>query len=134
MTVLLFAINLSITLIIKFSTGGIQMTSFASFFTEITAQEAKKCLEVAEGFILFIGRPSCPYCRRFEPKLTQVAKDNQLTVYFVDSEAADSDIQDLRTAYNVSTVPGLLVAKAGHVKVVCDSSLSEEAILDFIKN
>ena len=71
------------------------MTSFASFFTEITAQEAKKCLEVAEGFILFIGRPSCPYCRRFEPKLTQVAKDNQLTVYFVNSEAADSDIQDL---------------------------------------
>ena len=80
MTVLLFAINLSITSIIKFYTGGIQMTSFASFFTEITAQEAKKSLEVAEGFILFIGRPSCPYCRRFEPKLTQVAKDNQLTV------------------------------------------------------
>ena len=68
----------------------------------------------------------------FEPKLTQVAKDNQLTVHFLNSENQDSDTQELRTTYDVPTVPGLLVAKSGHVKVVCDSSLSEEAILDFI--
>lgn len=82
--------------------------------------------------LFFIGRPTCPYCRRFEPKLTQVAKDNQLTVHFLNSENQDSDTQELRTTYDVPTVPGLLVAKSGHVKVVCDSSLSEEAILDFI--
>lgn len=112
--------------------GGIVMTTFADYFTPISVKEANAQLQTADNFILFIGRPTCPYCRRFEPKLTQVAKDNQLTVHFLNSENQDSDTQELRTTYDVPTVPGLLVAKSGHVKVVCDSSLSEEAILDFI--
>lgn len=116
----------------KDNIGGIIMATFAEYFTPITAEEAEKQLQTADNFILFIGRPTCPYCRRFEPKLTQVAKDNQLTVHFLNSDNQDSAIQELRATYDVPTVPGLLVAKSGHVKVVCDSSLSEEAILDFI--
>ena len=71
-------------------------------------------------------------CRRFEPKLTQVAKDNDLTVYYLNSENQDSVTQDLRLTYNIPTVPALVVAKSGKVRVVCDSSLSEAVILDFI--
>ena len=41
-------------------------------------------------------------------------------------------VQAFREKYHVQTVPGLLVAQAGQVKVVCDSSLSQEAIADFI--
>lgn len=108
------------------------MTTFADYFTPISAKEANAQLQTADNFILFIGRPTSPYCRRFEPKLTQVVKDNQLTVHFINSENQDSDTQELRTTYDVPTVPGLLVAKSGHAKVICDSSLSEEAILDFI--
>nr|WP_205395873.1 thioredoxin domain-containing protein [Streptococcus lutetiensis] len=110
------------------------MTTFAEHFTNISVAAAKEQLQTADEFILFIGRPTCPFCQRFEPKLSHVAKDNQLDVYYINSEQVTAELEELRSSYKVATVPGLLVAKTGHVKVVCDSSLSEEAILDFIKN
>ena len=103
-------------------------------FKPVSAAQAQEKLTSGDKTILFIGRASCPYCQRFAPKLNRVASANQLTVYFLNSEdAADlAAIQDLRASYNVPTVPGLLVAEEGQVRVVCDSSLSEDAILAFI--
>ena len=76
------------------------MSNFASAFTPISVTTAKDKISSTDKFILFIGRPSCPYCQLFEPKL--------------------------------STVPALFVSENGTAKVVCDSSLSEDDILDFI--
>ena len=44
------------------------MSNFASAFTPISVSSAKKNIDTADKFILFIGRPSCPYCQLFEPK------------------------------------------------------------------
>lgn len=112
------------------------MSSFASAFTPVSSTQAQALLSSGEKAVLFIGRSSCPYCRLFEPKLTAVAQREGLSVAFLNSEdATDSKgIQELRSAYGVPTVPGLLVADKGEVKVVCDSSLSEEAITAFIAN
>lgn len=113
------------------------MTTFAdaiAAFQTVTAQEAQARIASGDKFTLFIGRSTCPYCQRFAPKLSQVAKTYGLPVAFLNSEDfSDFDhIQALRDQYGVRTVPGLLVAEAGKVKVVCDSSLSEAAIKDFI--
>ena len=40
--------------------GGIVMTTFADYFTPISAKEANAQLQTADNFILFIGRPTCP--------------------------------------------------------------------------
>lgn len=103
-------------------------------FVPVTARQAEVKISSEDKFILFIGRGSCPYCQRFAPKLNRVASENGLTVHFLNSEDSKdlAAIQVLRQRYQVPTVPGLLVAKKGQVRVVCDSSLSEEAILDFI--
>ena len=110
------------------------MSTFASAFTPITAVEAQEAIQQQGKFLLFVGRPSCPYCQRFEPKLTNVAKANSLKVNYLNSEDQSqlAEIQALRAQYDIPTVPGLLVAENGQVKVVCDSSLSEAAILAFI--
>lgn len=104
-----------------------------STFTKVSSDQAREGLS-SEDYILFIGRASCPFCNRFAPKLRAVADHHNLSVNFLDSDDfSDSGISILREHYQVPTVPGLLVAKNGQVKVVCDSSLSEDAILSIIQ-
>ncbi|MFC3932348.1 thioredoxin domain-containing protein [Streptococcus dentapri] len=105
-----------------------------SRFETISAVEARKRIDSKEKVILFIGRPTCPFCQRFAPKLDKVVAETGAKVVFLLSDDATQieAIQDLRNRYGVATVPGLLVAENGAVKVVCDSSLSEDDIKDFI--
>ena len=103
---------------------------------EISIKKAEELTEKEERFVLFLGRPTCPYCRKFAPKIGHVSREYAIPVYFINSENTDelASIQAYRNKYGVKTVPGLVVSKASSVKVVCDSSLSEEAILEFIQN
>lgn len=104
-------------------------------FKAVSPTEASELLSAKEGAILFLGRDTCPYCRRFAPKLATVAAAQNWTVYFLhtqDPVYSAQEIASLREQYHVPTVPGLLVAKASGVDVRCDSSLTEEEILAFV--
>lgn len=103
-------------------------------FKEVSPERARQLLEQKENGILYIGRETCPFCRRFVAKLSHVAVEHQLTVHYLHSQSPVYDaqaIQDLRADYNVPTVPGFLVSTASGVKVKCDSSMSEEEIFAF---
>lgn len=108
--------------------------TFAQVFTRITVAKAEELISTEKQAIIFVGRSSCPYCQRFEPKLTNVAKVTGKTIYFINSEDfSEMDvIQIFRHKHRIPTVPGLLVTNKGDIKVVCDSSLSEEEITAFI--
>lgn len=105
-----------------------------SAFEPITVATARERIEAGNKFILFIGRPSCPYCQRFAPKLANVAQAIGAKIAYINSEDFSQleDIQAFRRRYGIATVPGLFVAENATAKVVCDSSLPEEDIIDFI--
>ncbi|VGQ65273.1 bacteriocin transporter [Streptococcus pyogenes] len=103
-------------------------------FIPSSVAEVTSAIASGKDMIVFLGRSSCPYCRRFAPKLAQVATDNQKDVYFVDSEnAADAaELAAFCENYQLVTVPALLVSYDQHQRAVCDSSLTPDDILAFL--
>lgn len=103
-------------------------------FTAVTPAEAKELLQKKDGSILFIGRESCQYCRRFCKTLAQFAAEDNQTIYFLHSQIPDysaAEIADLRNQYQVVTVPGFLFATPDGVRVRCDSSMTIDDIRTF---
>ena len=56
------------------------------------------------------------------------------TIYYVDSaNFSDNLINSFREKYNIVTVPGFIVSKNREIEVRCDSSITENEILDMLK-
>ena len=96
-------------------------------FEKKSIKEVESLISSGEEVVLFIGRPTCPYCRRFAPKMNEARQA-------LNSEDVTqlNEIQSFRQKYGIPTVPGLLVAKDGEARVVCDSSISVEDIIAFV--
>ncbi|XJS11670.1 glutaredoxin family protein [Aerococcaceae bacterium WGS1372] len=104
-------------------------------FEEINAEEAEDKLQSVQGTVVFLGRPTCPFCRKFAPKLHEVSKNAEVDVYYVNSEKEGQEValSEFREKYGLATVPSLLVSAEDNVKVRSDSSMSTEEITSFIK-
>ena len=105
-----------------------------SLFTKILSNEADKLLSNENLAVVYIGRETCPYCRKFAKKLSGLVDEVNTTIYYVDSENfSDNEIASFRNKYNIVTVPGFIVSKNGEIEVRCDSSTPEDEILEMIK-
>lgn len=105
-------------------------------FTETTPEEAERLLEAKEGNIVYIGRETCPYCRKFVQKLSPLAEENKLHVHYVHTHHPDYEeqVNEIRDKYDVPTVPGLLYSsEAAGIVVKCDSSMDENEILEMVE-
>lgn len=104
-------------------------------FERVNANDAKERLENEQGTIVFVGRPTCGFCRKFVNTLEEAQSEKELTVYYVNSEDPEdiTNVQELREQYGVPTVPGLLYAGEEGVSVRCDSSMSVDEIHEFVE-
>ncbi|MBM7643607.1 thioredoxin [Streptococcus loxodontisalivarius] len=76
----------------------------------INAQQLQSLIDDKEDFILYMGRPTCPYCRAFLPNLIRALKESKTKIYYIDSEKyAGASLQAFRDKYQLSTVPNLTV-------------------------
>ena len=113
-----------------------QYLNEVKIFKKTTPKEAGDLIEAKVGNIVYIGRETCPYCRKFVKKLSPLADENNLVVHYVHSEDPqfEEEIKDLREKYDVPTVPGLLYSsKTAGIIVKCDSSLEPEEILKIVE-
>lgn len=101
-------------------------------FHPISTSDAEKHLALEELTIIYVGRESCPYCRKFAEKLSKLAPKINAPIYYIDS-TAEPDIDAFREEYRIVTVPGFIVNKEGELAVRCDSSMPEEEILAMVQ-
>lgn len=105
-----------------------------ALFEKVLSTEADQLLSNESLAIVYVGRSTCPYCRKFAKKLSGLRNDINSTIYYVESDNTyDLEIQAFRDKYNILTVPGFIVSKNGEITTRCDSSTPEEELLDMIK-
>ena len=105
-----------------------------SSFNKVLSTEAADLLSRESLAVVYIGRGTCPYCRKFAKKLSGLVPKMNTTVYYVDSSnALDPDINSFREQYDIVTVPGFIVSKNGKIDVRCDSSTPEDELLAMLK-
>ena len=98
-----------------------------------TVARAQEALDKKETSTFFIGRKTCPYCRKFATTLAGVVAETKAHIYFINSEEASQldALQEFRSRYEIPTVPGFVHISNGQIKVRCDSSMSAQEIKDF---
>ena len=85
---------------------------------------------------LYIGRESCPFCKKFVPKLKEAAKNAKVTVYYIDTEIKSDELYDFAENYQIDSIPSLLVLNDGHQekKLTDGSQLTVEELTKFLKD
>lgn len=53
---------------------------------EITYKEIVKKKENEDNFILIVSRSNCSHCTSYKPKVEKIAKENRITVYYIDTD------------------------------------------------
>ena len=98
-----------------------------------TVARAQEALDNKETATFFIGRKTCPYCRKFAATLAGVVAETKAHIYFINSEEPSQleALQDFRSRYGIPTVPGFVHVADGQIKVRCDSSMSAQEIKEF---
>ncbi|AZP04090.1 thioredoxin fold domain-containing protein [Jeotgalibaca ciconiae] len=113
-----------------------QYEEVVSNFIEITAQDVENRLAKGEKTILFIGKPTCPYCQKFVPKLDNVREQNNLTIHYLNSlnTPTDAEIKALRDKMEVPLVPQVVTidGENAFTNLKIDSSASEETLAELL--
>lgn len=112
------------------------MEEFAQDIKELevtTVARARQVITEHGTATFFIGRKTCPYCRKFARTLSGVVAETKAHIYFINSEEPSEleNLQDFRSEYSIPTVPGFLHINQGQVAVRCDSSMTAQDIKEF---
>ncbi|MGG7144289.1 thiol reductase thioredoxin [Clostridium nigeriense] len=103
-------------------------------FEKISSTQAEKLLSNEDSVAIYIGRATCPFCRKFATKLSGLTNKVNTTIYYVNSEnSSDNGLISFRNKYSIVTVPGFIVSKNKEIEVRCDSSTPEDEILNLLK-
>ena len=98
-----------------------------------TVDRARQAIVDKETATFFVGRKTCPYCRKFAATLASVVADTKAHIFFINSEESGEldKLQAFRSEYSIPTVPGFVHVQDGQVSVRCDSSMTAEEIKAF---
>ena len=86
-------------------------------FNKLNMKEIYSKFENKETFVLYLGRKTCPHCRKFSPILKEfnVLYGNKLSYYDIESPDLDKDAKVFLSKLHIPGVPAVLYVKEGKV-------------------
>lgn len=109
---------------------------YSNTFTEIPVKDIDDKVADNDNFILFVGRETCPYCRKFVPKLYKASEKLDKKIFYlntISSENTKNDLKQFSEINNLNVVPALLVYENGESHSLNDID-SEKITVDEIYN
>lgn len=103
---------------------------------EISLEEIERKLSNDESFFLYTGRESCPYCRKFVPKLSNVASEIDTKIYYLDSEDMTEGLEEFMMLHEIAFVPSFIYFEDNtnlRINSLDSENISESEIQDFIQ-
>lgn len=83
-------------------------------FIRLTAEEVNAKIKEGTPFFLYTGRATCQWCRKMVPVLNKVIKEDNIEMFYLDSENTDEDkvLSEFRKEYEIKTVPSIIYFKS----------------------
>ncbi|MGM9902558.1 hypothetical protein A5844_000945 [Enterococcus sp. 10A9_DIV0425] len=85
---------------------------------------------------VYVGRPTCPECQKFEPILKETLTDEYKTMYYYNTDVARKDneesLQSLASELGVEVVPTIVKISNGKVVSKLEGIKNQKAILEFL--
>lgn len=106
-------------------------------YTAISLVELQEKMTADKDFFLYVGRPTCPYCEIFLPKLEEAIQETGSVVYYLntDLESDTSAINSFLVNRQIQTVPHLAYYHGQEKVTYLDkgSEASPEEIKQFLQ-
>lgn len=86
-------------------------------FNRLNIKDIYSKFENKETFVLYLGRKTCPHCRKFSPILREfnILYGNKLNYYDIESADLDKDAKVFLSKLQIPGVPAVLYVKEGKV-------------------
>lgn len=84
----------------------------------INQRQIESIITAKKDATIYIGRPSCPDCKKFTPILEKNLEDNHKSIYYFDIESTGKEkylIKEYLKSLGVSYIPIVVVIKNGKV-------------------
>lgn len=107
-----------------------------SLLISITKEELNEKISKNEKIYVYIGRPTCPDCKAFEPQLENILNKINKKLLYYNTEVPASQKQEIRDYlenYNVKSIPCILYIENGKTIKLYDCQNTKE-VNEFIED
>ncbi|WP_084038684.1 thioredoxin family protein [Brochothrix campestris] len=117
--------------ILLFKPFSAKETMNTSKYTAISTSEFKQLQQSNKPYIVYVARPTCKYCRTFSPKLTELVVENDMKIYYYNTDEAreeDSEAMNaLLKTIDISSVPTLVKSDSKQKLTIFNASDKSKA-------
>lgn len=107
-------------------------------YFEKSKAKIEELMEKEETHIIYLGRPTCPFCAEMEPYLTKYAKDFDIDYFYVNTDnLRDFQLEEILSYFNVNIyefgTPYIVTVSNGNVTDELKGFAGPVYLVDFLK-